>query len=76
MIHIAQILLVMFVSFNNNTKGVTSGTGTANPSGAPEFTPVFIEIGVVQSLGFCVACCRSLFSFGHSIICPSIIHSF
>jgi len=27
--------------FNSNMTGVTSGTGTANPSGAPEFTYVF-----------------------------------
>jgi hypothetical protein len=28
----------MFVLFNSNTTGVTSGAGTVNPSGAPEFT--------------------------------------
>jgi hypothetical protein len=26
----------MFVSFNSTTTGVTRGTGTANPSGAPK----------------------------------------
>ena len=31
--------LIFFVKVN--TTGVTSGAGTAYPSGAPEFTPVF-----------------------------------
>jgi hypothetical protein len=29
----------MFVSYNSNMTGVTSGTGTAYRSGAPQFTP-------------------------------------
>jgi hypothetical protein len=29
---------VMFVSFDSNTTGITSGAGTAYPFGAPEFT--------------------------------------
>jgi len=29
---------VMFMSFISYTEGVTSGAGTSNPSGAPEFT--------------------------------------
>ena len=37
-------------SFNSNMTGVTSGAGTANPSGPPEFTPVFSGIHVTQSL--------------------------
>ena len=28
------------VCVNSNTTGITSGAGTANPSGAPKFTPV------------------------------------
>ena len=32
---------MMFVQFNSNTTGVTCWAGTANPSGAPEFTPSF-----------------------------------
>ena len=32
---------MMFMWFNSNTTGATSGTGTTDPSGAPEFTPVF-----------------------------------
>jgi len=32
---------MMFVSFNSNTMGATSGAGTAYPSRVPEFTPVF-----------------------------------
>jgi hypothetical protein len=30
-----------FVSFNSNMTGVTIGTGTTNPIGAPELTPGF-----------------------------------
>jgi hypothetical protein len=49
----AEILLAgRFVLFNRNTTGVTSGAGTANLFGAPEFTP-----------GFYWASCCSNFSF-------------
>ena len=68
---------MMFVSCNKNTTGITNGAGTANPSGAPEFTPCFSEVGVPQSLVFSVVFCRSLFvhlffflSFGHCVVCP------
>jgi len=44
---------MMFVSFNGNTTGVTSGTGTSNPSGAPQFTSCFCGVRVDQSLVFC-----------------------
>ena len=33
---------------NINTTDVTSGAETANPSGAPEFIPVFSEVRVSQ----------------------------
>jgi hypothetical protein len=32
---------MIFVSLNTNMTGANSATGTANPSGAPEFTPGF-----------------------------------
>ena len=51
---------MMFVSFNNNTTVVTSGAETANPSGAPEFTPGFSGVRLARCLGFCVVFCRSL----------------
>jgi hypothetical protein len=38
-------------------KGVTSEAGTANPTGAPEFTPVC----VAGSLVFCIVFCRSYY---------------
>jgi hypothetical protein len=41
---------MMFVSFNINTTGVTCEAGTANASGAPEFTPVFSGVRVARSL--------------------------
>ena len=43
-----------FVSIKSNTTGVTSGAGTANPSTASEFTPVFIGAHVAQSFIFFV----------------------
>jgi hypothetical protein len=33
-----------------NTTGVTSGAGTAYPSGAPELTPVFSGVRATRSL--------------------------
>jgi hypothetical protein len=59
------------VWFNNsNTKGVTSGAGTACPSRSPEFTPVFN--GVALLLVFCVVLYRSLcvvFLLDHCVVC-------
>ena len=56
-------VLSSFMTYHRvcNTKGVTSGAGTANPSGEPDFTPVFSGVGVTRSLVFCVMFCRSLF---------------
>jgi len=48
---------MMFVSFNSNTKGVTDGAETANPSGAHEFTSSFGGVRVARSLVFYVAFC-------------------
>ena len=66
---------MMFVSFNSNTPGATSGTGTTYPSGAPELTPGFIwGVCVAQSVVFCVVLFfRSLLSFcpfyfGHCLL--------
>jgi hypothetical protein len=62
----------------SNTTGVTSGAGTAYPSGAPEFTPVFSGIRVARSLVLCVVFGITLFAilsfliFGHCDVCPSI----
>jgi hypothetical protein len=52
---------MMFVSFNSNTTGVTSGAGTTYPSGAPEFTPIFSGVPVPLSLVFYVVLGRLLF---------------
>ena len=62
--------------YYSNTKDVASGTKTACPSGAPEFTPCFSEVRVARSLVLCVCFvdrCLSLctFSFGHCVVCPS-----
>ena len=56
-----------------NTTGATSGAGTANPSEAPESTPVFSGVCVTGSLVLCVCFVdRCLFfctfSFGHCVV--------
>jgi len=61
--------------------GATSGAGTAYPSGAPEFTPVFSGVRVTRSLVLCVCFvdrCLALctFSFGHCVVCSSSIYGF
>jgi hypothetical protein len=38
--HFGNFRAYIGISVTNST-GATSGAGTANPSGAPEFTPVF-----------------------------------
>ena len=75
-------LLCLGDVFNQiNTTGVTSGAGTTNPSGAPEFTPVFSGVRVTRSLvlyGCFVDRCLSFctFSFGHCVVCSSSIYGF
>jgi hypothetical protein len=55
---------------------VTSGVGTAYPSGAHEFIPVFCGIRVVQYSVFYVHSVLLIFVyicfFCHVIVCPSI----
>jgi hypothetical protein len=41
--------------------GATHGAGTAYPSRAPVFTPVFSGVHFAWSLVFCLMFCRSLF---------------
>ena len=61
--------------------GVTSGAGTAHPSGEPEFTPVFSGVRVTRSLVLyvcfvdrCLSFCP--FPFGHCVVCSSSIYGF
>jgi hypothetical protein len=61
--------------------GVTNRAGTAYPSRAPEFTPVFCGVRVTRSLVFCVCFvdrCLSFCtcSFGHCVVCSSSIYGF
>jgi hypothetical protein len=44
---------IIFVSFNINTTGATSGTGAGCLSGTPEFTSVCCGVRVAQSLVLC-----------------------
>ena len=60
-----------------NTKGATSGAGTAYHSGAPEFTLVLSY----SIFGFLCTFCRSflsffLFSFGYCMVYSSSIYGF
>jgi hypothetical protein len=54
-------VLSSFMTYHRvNTTGVTSGAATANPSGEPEFTPVFSSVHVTRLLVLCVCfvdCC-------------------
>ena len=66
---------------NERQSMVNSGTGTAYPSGAHEFTRGFIGVGVTRSLVLyvyfvdrCLAFCT--FSFGHDVVCSSSIYGF
>jgi len=45
---------MMLVSFNSSTTGITSGAGTANPSGALKFTPYFSGVHVARFIYFSV----------------------
>ena len=51
----------MFMSFIDNTAGVTSGMGTANYSGATALISIVCGLSVSKSLVFCVVLCKSLF---------------
>jgi hypothetical protein len=59
----------MFVSFNNNTTGITNVAWAEYPSGAPELTRIFSCVFVAQSF-----ICSVLFFylFVRCIICPAI----
>jgi hypothetical protein len=62
-------------------KDYASGAGTAYPSGAPGFNPVFSGVRVTRPLVLCVCfvgLCLSIcpFSFGHCAVCPSSIYGF
>ena len=65
----------------NCTMGVTSGEGTAYPSGAPEFTPSFSGICFTRSYVLCVCFVDHYLSFcplsfGHCVVCPASIYRF
>ena len=72
----------MVVSFNSNATGDLKGTGTVNPSRAPEFVTGFQWCSCCSSFIFLcsvlqiVVCPFVLFSFGHCIVCPSSILDF
>jgi len=51
----------MFVSFNNNTPGVTSRAGIANPPKIPDFNTVISTVCAARTFVFYMVFCRSLF---------------
>jgi hypothetical protein len=59
-----------------NTTGVTSGKGTAYPSGAPVFTPGFSGIRVTRSLVLCVCFVHLCLFFCPFFFWPSCCLSF
>ena len=58
---------MMFVSFNSNATGFRCGAGTAKPSGAHEFIPLFSGVRDARSFAFCV-CFVDRLSFVLSIL--------
>ena len=71
-------LMTQRICNKSNMTGVTSGAGTAYPSGEHGFTPVLSGIRVGQYLVFYVVvflyhgCLFLLFLFGHCVVCSSI----
>lgn len=57
---------IMFLSFSSNTTNVTSGTGTANPSGAQEFTLVLVVFLLLCVVFFRIIVCT--FPFVNDIV--------
>jgi hypothetical protein len=60
---------------------VISGAGTSYPSGALEFIPGFYWGSFYSIFSFMCMFCRSLFvlsyfSFGHCVVCSSLIYGF
>ena len=53
----------------------TDGAGTAYPSGAPGFTPIFSGVHATRSLVLCV-CCFVDHCLSHCVFCPSLIYGF
>ena len=77
--HDYHIIIMLFRTLNSDTTRVTCETGTANPSRAPEITPVFTGVRVARSLVFYIKfidTCLSFFpfSFGDCIFWPSSIN--
>ena len=76
---------MMILSFNNNTTGITSGTGSADHSGSHDVNPGFSGIRIAHSIfSFLFSLLLTIvFSFcsfllvivlsAHRIVCPSSI---
>ena len=64
-----------FCIYNISLK-INYSVGTAHPSGAPEFIPVYSGVQVVRSLTFCVIFCRLLFVLFPLVIVLSVLLRF
>ena len=66
---------MMFVSFNSDMTDATCGTGSAYPSGEPEYIPGFRGVPVARSLLYKVMFVL-LSSFFWSVCCSSLTNVF
>ena len=62
--HIILPPSMMLLSFNSNTTGDTSGSGTVQPSGKPGFSGVFVAQSTVFFVVLCYLLGFSLFFYG------------
>ena len=68
-IHRCVIYTGIYGSFVTRLARFTSGAGTAYPSGAPEFTPIFNGVCVTRSLVLCVCFVDRCLSFFFRPLC-------
>ena len=66
----------IFYFWQTKPDGDTSGAGIAYPSGPPNLNPVFSGGCVARSLVLCMCFSFCPFSFGHCVVCPSLIYPF
>ena len=71
---LSSIMTCHRICNNSDTTGVTSGTGTVYPSGAPMLTPVCSVVRVTRSFVFCVVFCIILFDLFLLAITLSVLH--
>ena len=72
-------LSAIFINITTRNMGAICRAGTAYPSWAPDFTPVFNGVHIARSLVFCEIFCRTLFVllsfFFRPLCCLSLFNS-